>query len=83
MELEETIELMKSEDFRDRFRAEYFQLKIRINKLHKMLIKNQAGTLNFKPTCPINILEMQLNCMEQYLKQLEIRAEIEEIDLSI
>ena len=27
MELKDTIELMKSEDYKDRFKAEYFQLK--------------------------------------------------------
>ena len=30
MELEDTIELMKSSDYKERFKAEYLQTKIRI-----------------------------------------------------
>lgn len=83
MELKDTIELMNSADYRDRFRAEYFQLKIRKDKLRTMLIKHEAGTLNFEPTCDITILDSQLYYMEEYLKQLEVRAEVEGIDLSL
>ena len=46
MELQDTIELMKSSDFKDRFKAEYYQLDIRIKKLSDMLDKYKAGTLN-------------------------------------
>lgn len=83
MELKDTIELMNSADYRDRFRAEYFQLKIRKDKLRTMLIKHEAGTLNFEPTCDITVLDSQLYYMEEYLKQLEVRAEVEGIDLSL
>ena len=51
MTLEETISLMNSEDYKDRFKAEYYQTKIRYEKLHKLLVKHVAGTLNFTPTC--------------------------------
>ena len=47
-----------------------------------MLVKYEAKTLDFELSCPINILQMQANYMREYLKQLEIRAEIEAIDLS-
>ena len=47
MELERLIELMKSEDYKDRFRAEYYQLEDRIDKLANMLEKYKDGTLNF------------------------------------
>lgn len=80
-ELKDTVELMNSEDYKDRFKAEYLQTKIRYDKLHKMLVKYEAGKLDFKPTCPINVLVTQKNYMGNYLKQLEIRAEIEGIDL--
>lgn len=80
-ELKDTVELMNSEDYKDRFKAEYLQTKIRYDKLHKMLVKYEAGKLDFKPTCPINVLVTQKNYMGNYLKQLEIRAEIEDIDL--
>lgn len=36
--LEDTIELMKSDDYKERFVAEYMQTKIRYNNLHRMKI---------------------------------------------
>lgn len=44
-------------NYKQRFINEYVELKDRYNKLHKMLIKYDAGKLEFTPTCPINILE--------------------------
>ena len=82
MELKDTIELMRSNDYKERFKAEYLQAKIRYNNLHKMLVKYEAGTLNFKPSCDISILEDQAYYMGMYLKTLEVRAEIEDIDLN-
>lgn len=35
-ELKDTIELMNSSDYKDRFKAEYYQLKIRYTKLHSI-----------------------------------------------
>lgn len=81
-ELRNTISLMNSDDYKKRFQAEYYQTKIRYDKLCKMLIKNEAGTLDFKPTSPIEVLEDQKYNMEQYLKSLLIRAEIEKIELN-
>ena len=74
-------DLIISSDYKARFVGEYVELKIRYNKLHKMLIKHEAGTLEFEPTCDISILEDQAYHMGNYLKQLEIRAEIEKITL--
>lgn len=79
--LVDTIELMQSEDYKERFKAEYFQTKIRYQKLHTMLIKNEAGKLDFKPVTPIQILMNQKRYMGEYLRCLEIRAEIEGISL--
>ena len=81
MELKDTIELMNSDDYKDRFKAEYLQTKIRLEKLETMLIKNEAGTLEFSPSCPISILTNQMRYMREYLKYLKIRAEIEKIEL--
>lgn len=81
MELKDTIDLMNSEDYKDRFKAEYLQTKIRYDKLHQLLIKNEAGTLDFKPTCPIAKLQEQKRYMGEYLRCLEVRAAIEEIEL--
>ena len=74
-------DLIISSDYKARFVGEYVELKIRYNKLHKMLIKYEAGTLGFEPTCDISILEDQVYYMDNYLEQLEIRAEIEKIIL--
>lgn len=81
MELKDTVKLMNSTDYKDRFIAEYEQVKIRYNKLHEMLIKYKAGTLNFKPTCSYDLLAEQKCYMGKYLQCLEVRAQIEKIDL--
>lgn len=81
MELKDTIDLMTSEDYKDRFKAEYYQTKIRYDKLHKMLVKNETGVLDFTPTVPISKLMEQKRYMGEYLRMLEIRAAIENIDL--
>lgn len=49
--LQDTISLMNSGDFKERFQAEYFQLKIRYTGLKAMLEKYKAGTLAFQPKC--------------------------------
>ncbi len=61
--------------------AEYRELKDKYTKLHRMLIKYEAGTLDFEPTCPIELLEHQANVMGEYLHTLEVRAEIENAEL--
>lgn len=61
--------------------AEYHDLKDKYNKLHHMLIKHEAGTLDFEPTCPIELLEHQASVMGEYLHTLEVRAEIEKVEL--
>ena len=81
MELERLIELMKSEDYKDRFRAEYYQLEDRIDKLANMLEKYKAGTLNFTPSCSYELLSHQLQTMNAYKRVLEERAEIEGIEI--
>ena len=81
MELERLIELMKSEDYKDRFRAEYYHLEDRIDKLANMLEKYKAGTLNFTPSCSYELLSYQLQTMNAYKRVLEERAEIEGIEI--
>lgn len=83
MDLKDTVVLMNSEDYKERFKAEYFQTKIRCEKLHAMLIKSDAGMLDFKPTCPIATLRQQERIMQEYLRTLEIRATLEGIDLTV
>ena len=81
MELNKIIEMMQSADYKERFKAEYYQLKDRYNKLHRMVVKYEAGTLDFEPTCSIEILKKQKGFMGNYLYMLEIRAEIEGVEL--
>ena len=82
MELKETIDLMNSKDYKERFIAEYLQVKIRYNKLLNMLMKWDKGELDFKPSVPRMYYNKQIVSMNDYIKVLEDRAKIEKIDLS-
>ena len=81
MELMDTLELMSSSDYKDRFRAEYLQTKIRYEKLHRMIVQYEAGTLDFEPNCSLELLKTQASAMGNYLYALEIRAEVEKIEI--
>lgn len=83
MELKETVELMNSNDYKERFLAEYFQVKIRYDKLKAMVEKWDKEELNFTPTCPRATYNIQLDAMKRYIDILEIRAKIENVDLNI
>ena len=82
MQLSETAALMSSPDYKDRFKAEYLQLQIRIEGLSAMLEKYKAGTLTFKPSCSYKLLHGQLTAMQFYKTHLIERAKIELIDLA-
>lgn len=81
MELKDTIEMMTSEDYKERFIAEYQQTAIRYEKLARMCEKWDNGLLEFNPVCPRAIYQMQLKAMLNYLDLLEARAVMEGIDL--
>lgn len=81
MELKDTIDLMNNEDYRERFKAEYYQTRIRYDKLHKMIIKMEAGTCDFAPSCSLEVNKEQAQIMHDYLHILEVRAQIEKIEL--
>lgn len=81
MELNYTVEMMTSTDYKKRFKAEYYQLKIRYAKLVKMLEQWDNNQLSFKPTCPRSIFVLQTKAMLDYLAVLEARAKIEGIEL--
>ena len=80
--LEKTSEMMFSDDYKERFIAEYWQTKIRYDRLHAMVVKYEAGMLNFEPSCPLDLLKSQKAAMGSYLYALEVRAQIEKIDLN-
>lgn len=77
-ELKETINEMLSDDYIDRFKAEHKQLVIRINNLNDYIkyYKRNISTLE------LYLLSKQLNAMIEYRNILELRADIDKIDLS-
>ena len=81
MHLKDTVELMNSEDFKERFKAEYYQLSLRLDALTSMLIKWENNMLDFEPKCSKEILESQVIYMKGYINILRFRAQIEEIEL--
>lgn len=81
-ELKGTIDLMLSNDYGDRFVAEYQQTKIRYEKLSAMLEKYYAGKLEFEPDSPVWLLEQQRATMRAYLNTLEARSGKERISLA-
>lgn len=81
MELKDTVELMTSADYRQRFEAEYYQLEIRIEKLSKLIRQYETGTLEFTPSCSLELLKYQRQAMHEYLHALKLRAEAERIEV--
>ena len=77
-ELKDTVELMLSDNYKDRLKAETMQTAIRTYKLADMLSKWDA--LPFKPTCPKELLEGQITGMLIYLAKLTKRCEMEGIE---
>jgi hypothetical protein len=81
MELKDTVELMNSNNWKDRFLAEYLQTKIRFEKLHKMVVKMILGKCEFDTLVPLDVWREQLRFMGLYLYELENRAAIYKIEL--
>lgn len=90
MELKQTVDLMNSADCRKRFIAEYWQTKIRYEKLKHFnnIIEAAYATRSNDPSvvmpehdCPHDLLLEQQAAMGRYLHVLEVRAVIECIDL--
>lgn len=96
MELKDTIEMMQSADYKERFKAEYYQTKIRYEKLKNFNTKIEAANrmaddcrMKNLPVCvempahdcPDDVLRCQQSTMGEYLHTLELRAVIEGIEL--
>ena len=79
--LEESVELMTSSDYKERFKAEYYQLEFRYSRLKKMLEDWDNNRLTFTPTCDRDIYNKQIYAMGIYLDVLEQRAKIENVEL--
>lgn len=67
--------------WQERMKREYRETKERYEKLHKMVTKYEAGTLDFTPNCSLDLLRQQKRHMGEYLHDLEVRAEIEGVEL--
>lgn len=80
IELKDTIELMNSKDWKDRFKAEYVQLLLRTLMLQQMLVNYGK---DFEPNCSYDMLHEQLVYMKNYLNVLIQRANIENVDLTV
>ena len=81
MQLKDIVEMMNSEDFKERFKVEYYQLLLRLDDLKSMLIKWENNMLDFEPKCSKETLENQVIFMQGYIDILRLRAQIEEIEL--
>lgn len=79
--LDQTIDMMQSPNYKERFKAEYYQLAIRCKKLEAMLEKWDNGTLEFTPTCNRSIYNFQVRAMKDYMTALESRAVMEGVHL--
>lgn len=88
---EKTVEGMLSANYKERFKAEYTQTKIRYEKLKAFCNRIEAARHTMgsdsnkieepKHDCPFDLLRGQQRAMGEYLHYLEIRAVIEGIEL--
>ena len=95
MNLRETVTMMNSPDYKERFVAEYWQTKIRYEKLKDFCNAIEAAQRSKDPyegrkcveepkhDCPLHLLREQQRAMGEYLHVLEIRAKIESVDLEM
>ena len=67
--------------WQEHMKREYHETKERYEKLNRLLVKHAAGTLDVTLKCPIELLKAQREHMSDYLYTLEIRAEIEGVNL--
>lgn len=85
MEFKETVDMMLSDDYKQRFKAEYHQTKTRYEKLKAFNTRIEAarlsGTDGPKHDCSEELLRNQQRVMGEYLHLLKVRAIIEKIEL--
>ena len=64
-------------EWKERLKAEYRQLKDRCDRLDKFIAKYEEVDTE----CPLSVFEQQRKAMGEYLHCLEVRAQIEQIEL--
>lgn len=86
-DLQETVEPMLSDDYKNRFVAEYCQTAIRYERLKKFCDRIELAEVHGvgiapEHDCPLSLLREQQKYMGMYLGVLEKRAIVEEIPLA-
>lgn len=81
--LSDTSLLMTSDNRKQRFLAEYYQARIRRNKLHDTLVAYDNHKLDFKDKSTPDLLLEQLSILDSYIDILERRAQTEGIQLGL
>lgn len=76
--LEDTVDDMLSNDYKDRFVAEFNQLSFRIERLQRILDALSEG-ITVQTYSPVTILQDQLNSMKTYRESLKRRCYFEHI----
>ncbi|MBE6421352.1 MAG: hypothetical protein E7027_04385 [Elusimicrobium sp.] len=61
--------------WKERLAKEYSQTKERYEKIHKTIVKLEAGTCPFESSCSLDLLKRQAKAIGKYLFILEVRAE--------
>lgn len=80
IELKDTIYLMMSNDYKERFIAEYTQLMLRYGKLSDLIIRYKKEKYIIA-SIDIEDLEEQVVIMKKYIDILQKRAKKEDIEL--
>lgn len=72
---------MISDDYKERFKAEYKQLIIRLDRLNKIINEMEEDKLDYKAICSLSVLVAQSKYMDAYASILRYRAQAEGINL--
>ncbi len=79
--LEDTVELMTGSDYKDRIKAEYWQVRLRREALLRFIDALDCGALDIELAYDRDLLDEQAGYMQGYEEALEERAEKEGINL--
>lgn len=79
--LKDTTQLMESDNPIDQFKGEYYQLAIRMKDLSELMLQMKEESLDSEPESSYDLFEKQLLGMQRYKHALELRANVEGIEL--
>ena len=88
-DLSATVSYMTSDDYKNRFLAEYIQTKIRYERLKDLCDRIEASFITGgkvpepEHACHLDLLRQQQRAMGEYLHVLELRGVIEGIDCAM